>query len=502
MRLGIDLGTGSLKLMAIGPDGHQLGISSRPYRVLSPSAGAAETDVEEWVEALREAWIELSATLAAVGLYGGVDSVGLSAQMHGLVPVAKNGRALRPAILWADSRGAELLSRFEGLPAEARARLMNAPATGMAALIIMRLMRDEPALYHEAECFLFPKDYLRLRLTGVRATDPGDASAGLLYDFVDRTWSHPVLDALGIDPEKLPPIRDAFDLAGTVSPLGAIDTGLPQGVPVAIGSSDAACALFGSGLFNDILVGDHSRLATTSPIQISVGSGAQVLEATRRLPPYDPALNCYESAVDGVRYRMAAMLNGGVALEWVRAAAGVEWDAFYKDLEAGRIPLPEDLIFLPYLTGERCPYGDSAARGAWIGLGLHHDRQQLLAAALLGVACSVRLGLETLGATADRRSFLIGGSARRGPWRKLLASVLRRPLELCDTPDASARGAALIGGAAAAKGDSGWDSYASPPPITERVVPGEAPWLDRYFARFRDCYAALYGEDGAYARHA
>ena len=83
MHLGIDLGTGSLKLMAIGSDGRQLGVSTRPYRVLSPMAGAAETDVEEWVAALHDAWAELSVTLAAAGLYGGVDSVGLSGQMHG-----------------------------------------------------------------------------------------------------------------------------------------------------------------------------------------------------------------------------------------------------------------------------------------------------------------------------------------------------------------------------------------------------------------------------------
>jgi xylulokinase len=381
---------------------------------------------------------------------------------------------------------------------------MNAPAAGMAAVVILWFKKYRRSIYDEAACFLFPKDYVRLRLTGEFATDRGDASAGLLYDFHAQKWSSEVLTGLGIDGAKLPRIRSSFDSGGAVVPASSAGTGLPAGVPVAVGSSDAACALFGSGLFSDVLrpaASGATGTAGSGSVQISVGSGAQVFQAIRDLPPFDPALNCYEAAVDGVRYRMAAMLNGGVALEWVRSAVGIEWDSFYDDFDAGRIDLPDDLVFLPYLTGERTPYGDADARGAWIGLGLHHDRRQLLGAALLGVACSVRLGMESLGVGSETRAYLVGGSSRREAWRVTLASVLERELLLCSVPDASARGAAQIGAASAAGDDSmSALAYAPPPPATSSVQPRQLPWLDRYYGRFMDCYVALYGKNGAYGR--
>lgn len=518
MRLGIDLGTGSLKLMAVDGEGHPIATASRPYRVLSPESGAAETDTEEWIAALRDSWAELSARLGETGRADSVESIGLCGQMHGVVPVDSGGRALHPAILWADSRSAELLSAFEKIDPEIRSRLMNAPAAGMAAVVILWFKKYLPAVYEKTACFLFPKDYVRLRLTGQFATDRGDASAGLLYDFLRRNWSDEVLADLGVDRSKLPPIKGSFESGGNVCGSGATATGLPVGTPVTIGSSDAACALFGSGLFNEVLrpsfhvasgatghgggavvSGVTGPIGTTGPVQISVGSGAQVFQALRELPPFDPALNCYEAAVDGVRYRMAAMLNGGVALEWVRSAVGIEWDAFYDDFDAGRVRLPEDLVFLPYLTGERTPYGDADARGAWIGLGLHHDRRQLLGAALLGVACTVRLGMESLGIGKETRAYLVGGSSRREAWRVTLASVLERELELCSISDASALGAALIGAASAAGADSSSAiDYAPPPPTTETVEPRSLPWLESYYRRFKDCYRVLYGKEGAY----
>jgi xylulokinase len=505
MRLGIDLGTGSLKLMAVDGSGHPIATSSRPYRIASSSAGSAETAVEEWVDALRDSWKELSGRLRGDACDDRVESIGLCGQMHGVVPVDAGGRALHPAVIWADSRGAEFLPNFDVLDAGARSRLMNAPAAGMAAVAILWFKKYEPAIYERTAFFLFPKDYLRLRLTGEIATDRGDASAGLLYDFVHRDWSEEVLAGLGIDGSKLPCIGSAFDPAGKVTSSGAEITGLSEGAPVAVGSSDAACALFGSGLFNEALYPAEGSAIGRVPapgqgaVQISVGSGAQVFQAVRELPRFDPALSCYESAVDGVFYRMAAMLNGGVALEWVRSAVGMEWDAFYDDFDTGKVALPDDLVFLPYLTGERTPYVNPQARGAWIGLGLHHSRSQVLAAALLGVACSVRLGLESLGVQAGARAYLVGGSSRRGAWRVTLASVLERELHLCPITDASALGAAQIGAASAAGYNSTAASrYAPDAPETEPVAPRELPWIGRYYRRFKDCYAALHGENGAY----
>lgn len=498
MRLGIDLGTGSLKLMAVDDEGRALGTASRPYRIAAPAPGAAETNPEEWIAALRDSWKELSAALAASGSDAVVESIGLGGHMHGFVTVDSAGRTIYPAILWPDTRSAEFLGEFDRIPREARERLMNAPAAGMAAVDILWLKKYHPEIYAAAAAFLFPKDWVRFRLTGNIAGDPGDSSAGLIYDFAAGTWSEEVLSAFGIDRSKLPPIRGSFELAGFVTEGAAAETGLPSGVPVAVGSSDAACALVGSGLFTDFFRGGETAAA-----QIAVGSGAQVIMPCRGLPKFDPSLNCFETAFPGIRYRMAAMLNAGVALEWVRGRLSIEWDDFYAEWDAGRLALPDDLLFLPYLSGERSPYNDPAARGSWIGLGLHHDRMQLLAAALLGVACTVRLGVEHIGFGKDTPAYLVGGSARRAAWRKLLASVVGRPLELCAETDSSARGAAFIGGAARGsklgQNVSAAAEFAGPPPApTLRVDPEDIPWIGSYYRKFNACYRALYGEDGAY----
>jgi len=520
LRLGIDLGTGSLKLMASFP-GPGAGVgsggtgpeftASRPYVISAPAQGRAETNPEEWVTALRASWEELRQKLEAAGLDTAISSIGLGGQMHGFVPVDASGRALTPAILWADARGTEFLGEFDRIDTEARERLMNAPAAGMAAVTILWLKRYQPTVYAATKAFLFPKDYLRFRLTGGLATDPGDASAGLVYDFAKETWSTEVLDKLGIDVGKLPPIRGSFEVAGQVSARGAADTGLPEGCPVAVGSSDGACSLYGCGLFptffgSSINDSDRPTNATSmgddwskpSASLISVGSGAQVFVPVRGLPPYNPGLNCFETAFPGIRFRMAAMLNGGVALEWVRSMVGIEWDAFYADFDAGRIQVPQDLVFLPWLTGERSPYGDPAARGAWIGLGLHHSKAELLAAALLGVACSVRLGAETLALVPETTAYFVGGSSRRPSWCSLLASVLGRPLEVCSVSDSSARGAAFLGAAAAAGGSP--DSISPPPrPGTSTTPPTELTWLERHYRRFTRSWSALYGEGGIYS---
>ncbi|GAB1482361.1 FGGY family carbohydrate kinase [Treponema sp.] len=507
MQLGIDLGTGSLKLMAVV--GEKTFTASRPYPINAPESGRAETDGEDWVSALRDSWTELRGTLLKAGIAAEPSSIGLCGQMHGFVPIDTNGRALYPAVTWADARGSEFITDFETIDRRSRERLMNAPAAGMAALTLLWFKRYKPAIYAATSAILFPKDYIRFRLSGLVAGDPGDSSAGLLYDFVDKTWSHSVLQALGLDKSKLPPIMPSFANAGHVSEKGSQDTGIPAGIPVAIGSSDAACALYGSGLFPEYavpLVGaTASALATGQDdwkkphaAQVSVGSGAQVFVPTRGLPPYDKALNFYEAAVEGTGYRMAAMLNGGVALEWVRGATGLEWDAFYTEFDSGRLKLPDDLIFLPYLAGERCPYGNADARGAWIGLGLHHKKMELLGAALIGVACSVRMGTEALGLSSDTRIFLTGGSSRRPAWRSLLASVLGRPLELCSVSDSSALGAANLGAVSRAN-LLGEPTIPIPGrPALEPIESKELPWVEKYYKRFSSCYEALYGKDGAY----
>ncbi len=531
LRLGIDLGTGSLKLTAYSGD--RSFSAGRRYEILSPRPGVAETDTEAWLGALSSAWKDVRSLLAQARVPLDVVSIGVSGQMHGFVPISKSGGALHNAILWADVRGAEYAEMYSRLLEGSLDRLMNAPAAGFAALILLWIKRNRPELYSATDFILFPKDYLRYRLTGQIATDAGDASASLLWDFKARSWSREALDLLGLDGSKLPPVQDSFDTGGFVSREASGETDLPEGIPVAVGSADKSCEIYGSGFFREYfghrpdassdtlgpaaLRGAEAGLGPSSknraPVhvsdwehpsvaQVSIGTGIQVVVPVRGVPPYSPALNFFETCVAGVGYRMAAMLNGGLALEWVLSAFNGNWESVYRDLEEGRTRLPQDLVFLPYLTGERSPYQNPKARGAWIGLGLHHSKTDMLASALLGVACTIRLGIETQGIAPEATMYCVGGSTRYPVWMNLVSAMTGRRLLISPEPDASVRGAAAIGFAAATRTRIAASGAAHPgdrmiedmpaPLETFPVEPDRPDWMNEYYDRFKTYYAALF----------
>jgi xylulokinase len=460
--LGIDLGTGSLKLLLVTSEGAER-VWSEPYAIRSPKPGFAETDTSDWLAALRATTARLPP--------GPIDSIGMSGQMHGVVPCNWKRGALHPAILWADQRGKEVLSRLAALgPGPAR-RVRNSWVSGMAIATVLWIRENEPELFRDTDVFLSPKDYLRWVITGQVGTDRSDASGTLLYDFASGTWMSDVLETLSLDPGKLPPILDSAALAGRVSSVGARLTGLPAGSSVGVGAADTAAAILGSGL------------PVSDTMQISIGSGTQVVRLLSELPEFQPALNVFESVRPGVYYQMAGMLNGGVALEWVRKTVGLDWTEFYALASQEKAPL--DLVFLPYLAGERTPYLNPDARASWIGLGLHHRPVDLLHAALLGVACSVRLGLQTMGTEGVSHYRMVGGSTRYPYWNQMLANVLQASLAVSPQGDISARGAAMLGAEAIGiKLDYPEDFVVYQPEALDGI--------DDYYRRFTDLYTRLH----------
>jgi xylulokinase len=457
--VGIDLGTGSVKVMILHEDGSE-GIVSRPYPVASPASGFAETDSALWLAAVRDC-------AAALPGISETASIGFSGQMHGVVPCRLTEGAIHPAILWADQRGKSVIPTLEKLPHTLLDRVRNSWASGMAITTILWLKENRRELYDSTELFFMPKDYIRWMATGQAATDYSDASGTLLYDFEKGDWFEELFDRLGLDIAKMPPIAESASSGGSVTPEGSQRTGLPTGVPVCIGSGDTPSAIFGSALEDE------------GTVQISIGTACQIVRLCTVLPSFHPALNLFESANRGTYYRMAAMLNGGLALEWVRNILGLSWDAVYE--EAAKKSPPLDLHFLPYLIGERTPYMDPDARGIFSGLGLHHERIDLMHAALLGVACSVRLGLETLGSKNCEKWRLVGGSAKYPYWNWILATVLGVPLDVSTRSDSSVRGAALLGA----------KSIGEHPIVIDEhfiVEPDDLPGIDKYFIQFKRLY--------------
>ncbi|KVO07204.1 carbohydrate kinase [Burkholderia ubonensis] len=469
--LGIDLGTGSVKLVTLDPDGVERAVASEPYALSSPQPGWAEIAPQAWWDALVRAAARLPADERAQ-----VAAIGFSGQMHGVVLIDAAGRAVRPALLWPDTRAARLAAAADWPDAP------NPVAPGMAGPLLRWAAASEPAALRAARWAVQPKDWLRIALGGDVAADPSDACATALAT-PDGAWDAARLDALGLPRALFAPVRASTAPCGGLAAQAAAALGLPAGVPLATGAADTACAALGSGL-----VADGDALLTT-------GSGGQIVVLADRLPAARRGLHRYRAAAGGGYYTMAAMQNVGLALEAVRGWLGyASWPAAYDDAFAQ--PASERLSFLPYLSGERSPWMNPDARGGWLGLGLGDTRGAMMRAAFDGVAFALRAGLDAIRAEgaegAERRAVaslrLAGGGSVDPRWRQLLADALGASLDAVDCPNAATRGAALLAGVAI--GHWREDALRALAPAASPVA---APCGDRALAtrhaRFVDLYA-------------
>jgi xylulokinase len=462
--LGVDLGTSGAKAVMLGMGGGLLAEAEAGYPVDSPHPGWAETDPAAWWRAV------VAAVRAARDRAGGVAvaAVGIDGQMHGLVLADEAGRPLRHALLWPDARAAAEAAAFRRLPGPRRAALANPIVPGMTGPLLAWVARHEPQAYRRARWAMLPKDWLRQRLTGTAATDPSDASATLLWDLPADRWADDVAAAVGLEPGLLPPVVASGEPAGTLRADAAEALGLAAGVPVAAGAADTAAALLATGL------------ADAAEVQLSVGTGGQIVRPVARPAPAPaPRTHLYRAAAPRRWYAMAAVQNAGLALDWVRRTLQAGWPELYAAARAGP-PGALGVTFVPHLTGERTPVLRSDARGAWAGLGLAADRTTLLQAAVEGVAFALRHALEALPGPRPDRLRLAGGGTLDPGFRALLADVLGAELRPVELRSASAVGAALLAAEAAAL----------PPPAVplgagEPVAPSaRSAAYDEAFARY------------------
>ncbi|TGN96724.1 xylulokinase [Burkholderia sp. USMB20] len=470
--LGIDLGTGSVKLVTLDADGVERAVASEPYALSSPQPGWAEIAPDVWWQALVRAAARLPA-----GERAQVAAIGFSGQMHGVVPIDAAGQPVRPALLWPDTRAVREADAADwagaGLPVAP-----NPVAPGMAGPLLRWLAAHEPQALRAARWAVQPKDWLRVALGGEVAADPSDACATALAT-PDGAWDAALIESLGLPLDRFAPVRASGARCGVLDAKAAAALGLPAGVPLATGAADTACAALGSGL---VAAGD--ALLTT-------GSGGQIVVLADALPPARLGLHRYRAAAGDGYYTMAAMQNVGLALEAVRGWLGYPgWADAYDDAFAQ--PASGRLCFLPYLTGERSPWMNPDARGGWLGLGLGDTRGAMMRAAFEGVAFALRAGLDAIRAAnpADPVTTLrlAGGGSVDPRWRQLLADALVASLDAVDCPNAATRGAALLAGVAIGH----WrdDALRTLAPAASPVAaPRDDRALAARHARFIDLYA-------------
>jgi xylulokinase len=445
--LGIDLGTSSVKALVVDSAGSIVGQGSGEYPILYPQPSHAEQEPEAWWRATLQAVRQAIAALATSEAKA-IAAIGITGQMHGTVLLDAENQLLAPAIIWPDQRShAEVQEITARIGAAQLIAITGSPiATGFQAATLHWLHRHRPDLWAKIRHVLLPKDYLRWRLTGHFATDPSDAAGTLLLNATTRAWATELLALLEIDPAWLPPIQPASHVAGTLLPEAATALGLPSALPVVTGAADTPCSALGAGVI------------APDTLLLTLSSGGQLLIPTRHAT-VDPQgrihtfCNALEDSIGAGWYQMAALLNVGLVLRWLRDEV---WELRAPDAYdqittwASRAPLGANgLLFLPYLSGERTPYMDAHARGALIGLTLAHGRPEISRAILEGIslACyNAFTVLQEVGAT-PHRIVLAGGGAASPFWRQLIADLFGRPVHPLAISAQSALGATLLAGA-------------------------------------------------------
>ncbi len=475
--LGIDIGTSSAKAVLVDRDGKLLAWAAREYRMLAPRPGWAEQDPGEWLAAAVECARQVMQASGADPR--SVSGIGLAGQMHSLVCVSERGEPLRPAILWADQRSAaQVRALSAGMGRQNLAEWTGNPlATGFMLASWAWLRENEPLRAEATRWLMLPKDYTRYKLTGVIGAEPSDASSTLLFDPHRKQWSAPVLARVGLTPERLPVIFPSAQAAGGLLPEIARACGLLAGTPVVLGGSDVSTQALAQGIVEP------------GTVSCTIGTGGQLF-APLSAPLHDPQLrlHLFCHCLPETWHQEAAILSAGLALRWLRDQVfpGSDYTQLADAARSAAAAL-DGLFFLPFLTGERTPYMDSALRAGFLGLGLHHGQANLVRAVMEGVVFALRQGLERMQAlgTPVQRLVASGGGAKHPLWLQLQADIFNRPIFVSTAEEATPRGAALLAG-------MGTGVYASASEAIRAAVrepqPGALPDPDRawnYNAAYR-----------------
>ena len=433
-----DLGTSGTKAAMTDITGKVIASAERRYVVHYSPDGGAEQDPEDWWQAIVETTHEMMEK-------AGVDpsqvaGLSMSAQMVGTLPVDADGKPLRRAMIWLDSRAekeAEILREKTKLP------FIGGKAPSAK---VYWIMRNEPDVYARTHKMLDCKDYLQFRMTGVYGTDFTLASATTYFNPWTNVWWTDVLEAMELPIDKVPTAMQSTDIVGKLTAEAAAELGLPEGTPVVSGGGDVPCAVIGSGAIS------------AGRAHLYLGTSAWIMAITDRFildaEGVGPGVGC-----DRTTYALGGeMDNAGGCLKWfaenllgkadeeAAAKEGISLYQYMDRLAAEVPPGSEGLLFLPWIWGERAPVDDDNVRGGFVNLGLNHTKGHMIRAMLEGIGHHLRWIFSAIEAAGIplKEVNVIGGGAASPMWLQILADTTNVRLLHVEGPlDACARGAAM-----------------------------------------------------------
>lgn len=483
--MGIDIGTSSVKVMIVDADGAVSALAKRNHNLSSPHAGWVEENPEDWWRGCCEAVHEALAVFT--GSAGDIDAIGISAQMHSLVVLDKDRGLIRPAILHNDSRaGKQAAALAMQLGSEKiRKEIMNPITHGLTLPSLLWMRDNEPENFKKIHHVLTPGPYIRYRLTGEIGFDHSDASATLAYDFKKGGWSAWLLDLVGIPVKYFPSISDSAHIAGKITKESAEKTSLAQGTPVVFGGGDQTMQGIGSG-----------RLQT-GHANVNIGSGGQVcIQVSEAIPNPEAGLNYFLGRDRSHPYLMGATGNSGSSLKWFCQEILHDTDYAAIDAAASEVPPGSNgLLFLPYLSGERCPLLNPNIGGVFWGLTHQTDRARMARAVMEGVAFSLKDCLDVCAVSSGfspESLVALGGGASSDLWLRIQSDIYGKALVLTQSKEQAVLGAAITAGVgigAYRDFQEGCDKCVSYGRVIEPNMQNHAVYQE-YFAVFKDIYTS------------
>jgi xylulokinase len=482
MFLGLDFGTSSVKGVLIDKNQKILAIASSPLKVSRPQHGWSEQNPEHWWKATNSVVQQLRKMKPKA--VAAVEGIGLSGQQHGATLLDGQGKVLRPCILWNDARSFAECDDIVAAEPRAMEITGNIPLAGFTAPKLLWVRKHEPEIFEKVAKVLLPKDYMRFRMTGDYASDMSDSAGTYWLDVEKRKWSEAMLKATHMTRSQMPDLFEGTDATGKLTAAVAKAWGMAKRPVVAGGGGDNVASAVGIGAVKD---GDAF---------VSLGtSGVMFVSNDRYSPNAGKAVHAFCHAMQGKWHQMGVILSATASLEWLagvlKTPAPKLTAALGKKLDG-----PSELLFLPYLSGERTPVGDAQIRGGIIGLGHESDAKAMTHAVLDGVAFAFRDSLEALkdAGTTVKRVMAVGGGTKSELWLKIIATALGVPVDLPAAGEVGGAFGAARMGLMAATGAS-YASVCTKPKIAKTIMPDlkAKPAYDAAYVRYTKLYPAIKG---------
>ncbi|MGI6782031.1 MAG: xylulokinase [Acholeplasmataceae bacterium] len=431
MYIGIDLGTSSVKLVLVSKNGKVIREVTKNYPIYHLNKNWSEQNPNDWWDSTVSALEDILISTDKEKIKG----ISVAGQMHGLVILDSEDNIIRPAILWNDGRAFQETDYLNNVVGKERLveYTGNFAFAGFTAPKLLWLKKHEINNFNKIKTILLPKDYLVFRLTGHYSTDYSDASGTLLFDVKNKRWSSEMCEIIGVNQNQLPQLHESYEVVGNVKEDIANKFGISKTVKIIAGASDNAAAAIGTGTVN------------TNSCNVSLGTSGTVFVSTDRFfSDNELPIHSFNHA-NGKYHLMGCILSAASCNGWwveniLKSTYMIEHSNL--DYLLGK----NDVYFLPYLVGERCPHNDTDAKGAFIGIRMNTTREELSLSVLEGVGFALKECFDVIekkGLILDRTT-LCGGGAKSTIWAKILCNIFNKSIDFLENDHGPSLGAAIL----------------------------------------------------------